>query len=70
MLPLVDPGPIANTNVVGWTCAICRMWVSGEGVHFCGGSSDASPNPLYVDPVLEKLDRIIKLLEGIDRRTK
>lgn len=70
MLPLTSPGPIVNTNVVGWTCAICSMWVSGNSVHFCGGGSDATPHPVYVDPVMEKLDKIILLLESIERRTR
>ena len=68
MLPLIDLRPVANTNIaVGWTCGICGMWISGEATHVCGGSTDAAPRPVYIDPVIAKLDRIIELLESIKR---
>ena len=70
--PVINPSyPVGDTAVTGWTCALCNMWVSWGDQHFCGKSTDAAPQPIVINRdlvVIEKLDRIIELLESLEGR--
>ena len=67
VFPTVSPGPPVST--LGWTCTLCGAWVQKGGWHSCSGGSGtdaATPQPLIInqdDEIIQKLDRIIELLE-------
>ncbi len=50
-------------------CPYCHQYVYGTGYHMCSGAGGAYPcqvvysTPVLPNPIIEKLDKIISLLE-------
>lgn len=61
----IDDPRSQTATATGWVCPKCNLYISGDTPHSCGDYQFSFNDERSI---VEKLDRIIKLLEKLNRR--